>query len=347
VGAAIFEPEDFVTHNTHYFRIGLFVLTGFLLLAGALLAVGILSYFGKSEIFETCLPGKVENLSVGAPVKLRGVTIGQVSTIEFAGTEYPGYKEESVLVHFEVPKDFRWSKETNLQAMLDTEIGQGLRARVEAQGFIGASFLALEYVDPVLYPVDPIPWKPKHYYIPSAPSQFNRVLTSMEHTLRRIEDLDTADLLLRVQKLIDTANQLLANVNQINFNQLGTNASSLISDFRQTSQDLQHVLADAQGAIRNAEDLLKDARTAINGADLPTVSKDTAALEAKLSGAVADLRRVLSSVNVTELNDSLTNVRSATDELTVLLRNLREQPSSVLFSKPPKPTPLLETPPKK
>jgi ABC-type transporter Mla subunit MlaD len=252
-----------------------------------------------------------------------------------------------VVVRFVVPKKFRWSEETNLQEMLDTEIAHGLRARVEAQGFIGTSFLALEYVEPDLYPVDPIPWKPKHYYIPSAPSQFNRVLTSVERTLRHVEGVDTADLAIRIQKLIDTANGLVSNINQINFNQLGTNADSLITDVRKTTGDLQNVLADAQNAIHNAQDLLKDARTAINGADLPAISQDTMALEAKLSTTVTALQRALASVDMVELNDSLANVRNATDELSALLQKLKENPSSILFSKPPKPTPLLENPPKK
>jgi paraquat-inducible protein B len=73
----------------HHFRIGLFVLAGAALFIAALFAVGLKAYFGEHEIFETYVTGKVENLSVGALVKLRGVTIGKVSAIEFAGAEYP------------------------------------------------------------------------------------------------------------------------------------------------------------------------------------------------------------------------------------------------------------------
>ena len=82
----------------HHFRIGLFVLTGAALLVGALFAVGLKAYLGKREIFETYVTGKVENLSVGALVTLRGVTIGKGSSIEFIGTQYPEYKEQYALV---------------------------------------------------------------------------------------------------------------------------------------------------------------------------------------------------------------------------------------------------------
>jgi ABC-type transporter Mla subunit MlaD len=320
--------------KTHHFRIGLFVIAGAALFIGALFALGLKSYFGKSDLFETWVTGKVENLSVGALVKLRGVTIGKISSIDFIGKEYPEYKEQYVLIQFEVPRGTVWSADTDhLQQMLDREIAQGLRARVQAQGFLGANILALEYVDPKIYPVEPVPWTPKHYYIPSAPSQFSRVLASVEKSLRHTEDLDLADLLDRVNKLIDAANRLAGDIDQVDFKQLGTNAISLVVEFRETTRGFQRTLTDAQNAI--------------NGADLPAVSRDTVALVAKLSSAALELRQFLASVDTGELNSSLANVRAATDELMVLIHDLEQRPSSVLFSKSPKPLSELEKPPRK
>jgi ABC-type transporter Mla subunit MlaD len=320
--------------KTHHFRIGLFVLAGAALLIAALFAIGLRAYFGQHETFETCVTGKVENLSVGALVKLRGVTIGKVSSIDFVGSEHPEFKEQYVLIQFEVPKGTVWSADTShIQQTLDAEVDRGLRARVQGQGFLGANILALEYVDPRIYPVEPIPWTPKHYYVPSAPSQFNRVMASLEKSLRRFEELDLADLLDRANALIDAANRLAGNVNEIDFKQLGTNAVSLIVEFRETTRGLQRTLADAQ--------------TAINGADLPSVSRDTTALVAKLSSTASELRRLLASVDTGELNRSLANVRAASEELIILLHDLQQRPSSVLFSKYPRPISELEKPPKK
>ena len=317
--------------KTHNFRTGLFVLVGGVLLIGALFALGLKSFFGQHELFETCVTGKVENLSVGAIVTLRGVAIGKVSSIEFVGTEYPEYQEQFVLIHFEVPKGVVWrAPSERVQQILDLQIAQGLRARVQGQGFLGANILALEYLDPKVYPVEPIPWAPKHYYIPSAPSQFTRVMTSLEKSLGRAEDLDFAELLDRAKTLIDAGNRLAGNVNQVDFKQLSTNAVSLLVEFRETASHLQQTLTDAQKAI--------------NGADLPGFRRDTAELEVKLSGAALELRRVFASVDTGELNSSLANVRAATDELTVLLHHLEQRPSSVLFSKPPKPLSQLEKP---
>jgi ABC-type transporter Mla subunit MlaD len=320
--------------KAHNFRIGLFVLSGATLLVVALFAIGLKAYFGKHDIFETYVTGKVENLSVGALVKLRGVTIGKVSSIDFADTEYPSYKEQYVVIQFEVPRGTVWSAETNnVQKLIDAEVALGLRARVQGQGLIGASILTLEYVDPEVYPVEPVPWTPKHYYIPSAVGQFTRILASLEKTLSNTSSLDLANLLDRANNLIDAANRLAGNVNQVDFKQLGTNAVSLVVELRQTTHGLQEALADAQNAI--------------NGANLPGISRDATALVSKLSSAALDFRRVLSSLDIGELNSSLANIRADTDELLVLIHTLQQRPSSVVFSKSPKPVSEMEKPPKK
>lgn len=320
--------------KTHHFRIGLFVVTGGLLLIGALFAIGLRAFFGKQDIFETSVTGKVENLSVGALVRLRGVTIGKVVSIDLVGAEYPRYKNQYVIIQFEVPRGSAWGSEPEyIQQTLNAEIAQGLRARMQTQGFIGAGFLSLEYVDPKDYPPEPIPWTPKHYYIPSAPSQFNHLLSSLEKSLGHVENLDLADLLNRADSLIDAANRLVGKVSEIDFKQLGTNADSLIVEFRGTTRSLQQTLTDAQKAI--------------NGADLPAVSRSTTDLEAKLSSTALELRHVIASVDTAELNNSLSNVRVATEELIGLIHSLEQRPSSLLFSKSPNPVPELEKPPKK
>jgi ABC-type transporter Mla subunit MlaD len=323
------------------FKIGVFVILGACLFIGALFAMGLKSYFGKRVVFETYVTGKVENLSVGALVKFRGVTIGKVSAIRFAGTEYPEAGTHYVVIEFEVPQDFDWGVSGgDLQQMLDGEAARGLRARVQGQGFLGANIVAIEYVDPGQYPAEPLAWKPKHYYIPSAPNQINHLLTSLETTLRKSESLDLADLQARVRKLLDSVNRLADNINQIDFKNIGTNAGALVAELRDTNRGLQKTLT-------NAQETLTDARNAVNGADVPAISRQTLALEARISAAATEFRHVLASIDTGELNGSLANIRNATDELIVLLHDIEQRPSSVIFSKSPEPVSALEKPPKK
>ena len=144
--------------KTHNFRIGLFVLVGALLFVGALFAMGLKAYFGQREVFETCVTGKVENLSVGALVMLRGVTIGKVSSIEFIGAEYPEYKEQYVLIQFEVPKGLSAVRKRTISSRRSTARPRTVFARASGQGFLGATPRPLKNADPELYLTEPVPW---------------------------------------------------------------------------------------------------------------------------------------------------------------------------------------------
>src|SRR5581483_9304003 len=144
---------------------------------------------------------------------------------------------------------------------------------------------------------------PRHYYIPSAPSQINRVLTSLEKSLRHVEDLDLAQLLDRAQNLIDTANKLLVSVNGINFQQLGTNATSLLANANQI--DFKNIGTNAGALIVEFRDTNRRLQTTLNGVDLPALGRDTVALEAKVSAAATQLRQLLANVDTGELNGSL------------------------------------------
>lgn len=316
------------------FKIGLFVLIGIGLLVAGLFAFGARSYFQEQHTFETYVQGKVQGLSVGSPVKLRGVTIGKVTSIGFIWNEYPEFGTEYVLILFQVPKDTSLlPPTTNLQAMLDFHIAQGLRARVQGQGITGTSVLDLEYMDPQRNPPMQVPWTPKHYYIPSAPGQFNEILASIEKTLRNIEKVDFPALIARLDKVLASANRLVTDVDQVDFHNLGTNASGLITELRVTNARLQIALAEAQAALK--------------GTDLPAVSRNTQALETRLSDLAGELYKLVANLDSGSLNETLANAREATQQLHLLLSELKQQPSNLLFSKPPPPAQSAETPPRK
>ena len=80
--------------KAHYFKIGVFTV------GGILLAVVAIIVFGAGTLFETKLPVEtyfdetVQGLSIGAPLRYRGVTIGSVEHIGFVRNEYKELSEE-------------------------------------------------------------------------------------------------------------------------------------------------------------------------------------------------------------------------------------------------------------
>ena len=69
----------------NYFKIGLFVIIAICLLVAAIIFFGSGMLTKEKTYFETYFNGSVSGLNIGAPVEVRGVRMGQVEKIIFAG----------------------------------------------------------------------------------------------------------------------------------------------------------------------------------------------------------------------------------------------------------------------
>ena len=71
--------------------------------------------------------------------------------------------------------------------MIEKNVAQGLRARIEPQGVTGINFIDINYVnDPNQFPPLAVDWKPHYYYIPSAPGQLTNMLDSINNIMRQV-----------------------------------------------------------------------------------------------------------------------------------------------------------------
>src|ERR1700675_928533 len=82
--------------RTTHFRLGLFVLIAVTLGVGAIVVLGAGTMLRKKVMAETYLDESVQGLDVGAPVKFRGVHVGQLEKIDFAGLHYGGPKDSRI-----------------------------------------------------------------------------------------------------------------------------------------------------------------------------------------------------------------------------------------------------------
>ena len=313
--------------KTNHFRIGVFVLAGVGLMFAALFAFGAFSRFELKTNFETYVAGDVEGLSVGSPVKLRGVLVGAVTAIKFTRTQYDDKDGHYILVEFQM-KDrlIPLSPGGHAAAELEQEIQLGLRARVKSQGITGTSFVSLEYLDPKLSPPVAVSWTPRHHYIPSAESQFGQILTSIEKTLRNLEKIDLGQTLQRVESLLNDTSLVVSNLHKVNFEKLAGGADTLIADTRVTNQRLQELLATTQQTLTNL--------------NLAGVSRHTGQFLADASTTNAKLQQLLDHLDelgAGPLRDSLVQARQTIAEAGEVLRDLKQYPSGFLLGQPPPP----------
>jgi ABC-type transporter Mla subunit MlaD len=244
---------------------GIFLRVGLLIVGGVVLLVAMIWFLtgnqiGGGTVFESYFSESVQGLEVGAAVKYRGVTIGRVADMGLVSAEYGGKQPldvtslnyRLVFVRF-VVDTAKIGKVSDVQQAVNA----GLRTRLASQGITGLSYLELDFVSPERYPALVVPWQPKATYIPSMPSTFSQVQ--------------------------DAAQQVLAKLNRLDFDKLGTDLDALLVDLRSTLGS-----GDVHQTLQEATNLLRSTRDAVNAADLSGLSADirqtSTALRSTLQG---------------------------------------------------------------
>ncbi len=125
-------------------RVGLLTLIGlFLIMVGIFYVTGTPIWGAKYQL-RTYLP-EVEGLTIGAPVRVDGVEVGNVDSIRIAPPAGPGEKADrsrNVEVTMRVDKRFKDNITTESRASLVTEGFIGTRYVSISRGFAGASIPA-------------------------------------------------------------------------------------------------------------------------------------------------------------------------------------------------------------
>ncbi len=318
-----------MSEKASQFRIGLFVTLGVAIVLGGLFLFGIRSAFQPTYMFETYSTGDVEGLAVGSIVTLRGVPVGKVTEIGFSWNLYDTVSPACVVVRCAVKQRIapvKWRGEPLKE--FDEVILNGLRAVVQMEGITGSSIVALQRMDPAKYPPLKVPWTPKYTYVPSAPSQLGRLLTSIDKTLANLEKFDVGKLTNSLNRVLDTADASLKNLNQL--------------DVKGISQNANRAIGDAATAIQEIKGLAEDARTDLRGMKLDAVGADASRLLNDLDARLAALIDKLSGIDVRSLNDTLAGTRDAARSLNEALEQLKRYPSGFLFGPAPPPAPVLE-----
>jgi ABC-type transporter Mla subunit MlaD len=246
-----------MSQKPSYFRIGLFIIIALAILAAGLIAFGAGQAFRERIYIETYVDATIQGVDVGSPVKFRGVQVGRVSAINFTFTEYGSPREAGrynyVIILMEIDREmFPGMFSENITPLIEKNVAQGLRARIEPLGITGMNYIEINYVtDPSLFPPLAVDWKPHYYYIPSAPGQLTNILDSINKIMVQLDELN-------IGGMSKTGTELLENLNKA-----------------VTGAEIGKVSADLQA-------LLTDFRSALDQADIGTLSEKTGELVASL-----------------------------------------------------------------
>jgi ABC-type transporter Mla subunit MlaD len=299
-----------MSRKANYYRIGVFVIIGFVITVVGIVVFGARGFFRAKTIQETYFNQSVQGLEVGAPVKIQGVQVGAVKEISFVFNYYKT-NYTYVLVRFEVYPELvgEWKTlggmptEEETEKILNDLIEKGLRLQLASSGLTGVGFLNFIYLDPKQHPPLKIDWEPKYFSIPSAPGTITVVTQAIENLTRKLEAID-------VKGITDNVNQVLVN----------TNKAIEDAQIAVVSRDIQRVLGSFHTTSKNLNSIME--------------SKEVRRSLKDLSEALANINTT-SSKFPTEVEQILENIKQTSENIRELTETAKRYPSWILFGNPP------------
>jgi len=229
-----------MTRKTSKFMIGLFVTTGILLGAVAVIWIGASTYYQKGKLYVTYFDESVQGLQMDSRVKYRGVDVGKVEAIRVA----PDGHLVEVLMKID----------------MEGEIQRNSFAQLRVAGLTGLVFIELDHrpwESPLITPK--ITFPAKHPIIPSQLSQARQMLTSVDKIMGKMEEVDIQGLADQIRRSTGAAEAVLAGDGM---KRILANIESATASLDRTIRRADSVLAQVKidGVLAETKEGVQEAR---------------------------------------------------------------------------------------
>ncbi len=326
-----------------YVLIGAFGIGAVLLALATILTVGSMRLFAQEQEFVLYFDESVNGLSVGAPVKFRGVPIGQVSDIRIRYNQradsaaIPVFgRVDTRRIHDVLGVDVDFSDHRQTEDL----VKGGLRARLQLESLItGQLFVELDYFEEPDTPFRTHQKTPEFNEIPTSPSVMARVGTTTSELFARLGAIDFEGMNQSIKELLDNTNALVEGIDGPELSRAFVAAADAVAKFAGDGS-LEEMIAEATETMaafrRVADDLGEHAGPLVD---------DARALMARLALAVDTFDEMAGSVTETMSPDSpaRTVFAEAMREFTLAARAMRElaeylerNPSAILSGREPR-----------
>jgi len=319
--------------------IGLFVVAAMVILIAVVIYFGSGKYGGNWYRFNVYFEGNAAGLQVGAPVVLKGVSIGQVSSVQVGF--YPEDEDFIVPVVIDIDGDkILWGDQfiaDNPQQPLQKLIELGLRARLDLQSFVtGQLRVELDF-----YPETEVVYRGRdglHAEIPTVPSAMEELTKALrefpvEHlaatSLRIVEGLDRLVNSPKTAGMLDELHAAATDLRRM--------AGTLEKQAEPTAEKIAMLLDEVRALVQQGSGLVNALQQ-----DLASISSDTSKLitnlDAGLKPAIADIRQAAASAESAfgaadktfkSTNEMLGSESPLRHELLTLMRNLTDAARSL------------------
>jgi len=303
------------------FLIGLFVVTGLMIGVIVIIWVGAADYFMKGATYIAYFDESVQGLQTDSAVKYRGVEIGKVESIEVA----PDNRLIEVVMKVNLSHDLR----NNIVAQLRTT------------GITGIVFIELDLIKPGEPPdIITVNFKTDYPVLPSRRLEISRFLSDANKMMQNVRQIDFKGISEQIKNTTKAIENFLAGGRVSN---IMKNLESTSANLDKTISRINKIVADGKmdAIVQDTAQTLADARLLINRARKEIEEIKLAETAGKTGKVMDELEKRSKSIAV-ELQDTAENLRVTSENLQDLSDSLNNNPSELLFDRPPLPKKTME-----
>lgn len=310
------------------YKLGLFVVSALISLFIVLFILGGRSLFEPKIIIETYFDESVSGLDVGAPVRFRGITAGEVVAIELSDVLYESAvprenRKSYVIVRSEINGTKSTAEEWNRN--IEISIERGLRATTQLAGITGQQYLSFDYTQAdVELNFD---WDPDYPYVPSTKNSTGKIVSGIQSLISRLDEADINTLVSNINILLETLNK---SIGLVDVEALNAQLLTLLINTNQMVKGVDGVVSDPEVKviISSIAQISQSLNSSLSDeGDINTLIKDLDRAAVRLDVIMAD--------NQPEINYVMKDLRVTVENLKSFSETLKNQPSSIIFSSEP------------
>jgi phospholipid/cholesterol/gamma-HCH transport system substrate-binding protein len=312
------------------FTVGLFVISGLVMVIVFVLWLGMAQYFKEGRRYEVYFDESVQGLNKDSAVKYQGVGIGRVESISVA----PDGKLVGILLNLDDPL-----KESDKMV-----------AQLKSVGITGIMFIELtRKKEGEIIKQHKLSFEPKYPVIASKSSEIRQLLTDINEIIDRLKQIDLKNISNLIVETLDNANQTIKDTE---IKKVSKNFQEVLDKSRDfmDSEELTETLKNIHQASMNLNQLIDatgktlsyfDQTMQHHNQNLTTILQEVQSASQKSNtmiqngnGLIQDSRFHLSNID-REILKALKNLETTSKNMNRLIQQVNDQPSLLLFSEPP------------
>lgn len=325
--------------------VGLFVFGALAVAIATLLFVGTASLFKREVQYLLYFDESINGLSIGAPVKFRGVPVGHVSDIRIRYNQAPLSGAIPVFINLDQRRIHRLLGSSDVLAdplFLRQQIAEGLRGRLQLTSIIsGLLYVELDYFEnPSIVPPRYGQLEKIHLEIPTEPSVMARFGATTTDLVTRLTTLDLEKISGELAGLLAELRRAVDVVDWQGISQSLTRASSSLDtslrelDAGATAARLRQSLDQLDALTRSLQQNVSDGATWL----APAARQ----LQATLASVDASARRVEQMLAPgvplrADLERTLRETAQTAASLRRLVEFIERNPQAILGGREPTP----------